>query len=124
MLQGRCIARIFIDHPEADWAAGLAFWAGVQGIEPTVEAMYRSLGAAGGVAVESQRLGAGTPARIHLDIESDDIEAEVARVTALGATVLATHDSYTVLQDTGGLVVCVVGIQTGDDFERRARTWD
>ena len=118
------IGLILIDHPEADWAAGLAFWAGVQGAEPTGEAMYRALGTAGGLAVESQRLGDETPARIHLDIESDDIEAEVARVTALGATVLATHDSYTILQDPGGLVFCVVGIQTGDDFERHAKTWD
>lgn len=45
-------------------------------------------------------------------------------MTALGATVLATHDSYTILQDPGGLVFCVVGIQTGDDFERHAKTWD
>ena len=118
------IGLILIDHPEADWAAGLAFWAGVQGVDPTGEAMYRALGTAGGVAVESQRLGDGTPARIHLDIEADDIEAEVARVTALGATVLATHDTYTILQDPGGLVFCVVGIQTGDDFALHAKTWD
>ena len=49
--------------------------------------------------------------------------AEVARVVGLGATVLEERDGYTVLLDPGGLVFCVVGIQTGELFEREARTW-
>jgi Glyoxalase-like domain len=86
--------------------------------------MYRSIGKIGSVAVESQRTGAGTPARVHLDIESDDVPAEVARVLALGATVLENRGEYVILEDPGGLVFCVVPIQTGDDFERDAHTWD
>jgi predicted enzyme related to lactoylglutathione lyase len=118
------IGLVLIDHPESDWEKGLAFWAGVQGVEPSGEAMYRSIGKiGGGTSLESQRLGDGTPARIHLDIESDDVPAEVARVVELGATVLEAHDDYTILQDPGGLVFCVVAIQTGDDFEQHASTW-
>lgn len=118
------IGLVLIDHPESDWERALAFWAAVQGVQPTGEAMYRSLGSLGGVSLESQRVGDGTPARIHLDIESDDVPAEVARVVGLGATVLEERDGYTILQDPGGLVFCVVGVQTGEDFERHALTWD
>jgi predicted enzyme related to lactoylglutathione lyase len=121
------IGVVLIDHPASDWERALAFWAGVQGVQPRVDdpqSVYRSIGSIGGVALESQRIGDGTPARIHLDIESDDVAAEVARVVGLGATVLEERDGYTILSDPGGLVFCVVGIQTGDDFERHALSWD
>jgi predicted enzyme related to lactoylglutathione lyase len=122
------IGLVLVDHPEEDWEAGLAFWAGVQGVTPVSEDEtmdeYRSLGTIGSVALESQRTRAGTPARIHLDIETDDVPAEVARVVALGATVLQENTSYTVLEDPGGLVFCVVPVQTGADFEREALVWD
>jgi predicted enzyme related to lactoylglutathione lyase len=122
------IGLVLIDHPEEVWEAGLAFWAGVQGVTPEEGgedmAEYRSLGAIGSVRLESQRTGTGTPARLHLDIETDDVPAEVARVCALGATVVHENKSYTVLQDPGGLVFCVVPVQTGDDFEPAALTWD
>jgi predicted enzyme related to lactoylglutathione lyase len=124
------IGIVLIDHPESDWAKALAFWSGVQGVEPTTEepgdtaSMYRGLGKMAGMSLESQRTGEGTPARIHLDIESDDVAAEVRRVVALGATVLAEHETYTILADPGGLVFCVVPIQTGEDFERHALTWE
>ena len=122
------IGLVLIDHAEDDWERALAFWAGVQGVTPTGEdegmPEYRSLGTIGSVALESQRTGAGTPPRVHLDIETDDVPAEVARVLALGATVLEERSGYTILQDPGGLVFCVVPVQTGADFEREALTWD
>ena len=43
---------------------------------------------------------------------------------ALGATVLEEREGYTILRDPAGLVFCVVPVQTGDDFEREALTWD
>ncbi|MFC4785463.1 VOC family protein [Nocardioides sp. MAHUQ-72] len=124
------IGLVLIDHPASDWEKALAFWAGVQGVEPTTDepgdpgSMYRSIGTLGPVHLESQRTGDGTPARIHLDIESDDVDAEVRRVVTLGATVLEAHETYTVLQDPGGLVFCVVPIQTGAAFEEHALTWE
>jgi predicted enzyme related to lactoylglutathione lyase len=122
------IGLVLIDHPEDDWERALSFWAGVQGVTPTGESdgmpEYRSLGTIGSVALESQRTGAGTPPRVHLDIETDDVAAEVARVVALGATVVDQRSGYTILQDPGGLAFCVVPVQTGADFEREALTWD
>ena len=122
------IGIVLIDHQESDWSTALAFWSGVQGVEPTGDGddddTYRRLGYLGSVGLESQRTGEGTPPRVHLDIETDDVAAEVARVVGLGATVLEERDGYTVLLDPGGLVFCVVGIQTGELFEREARTWE
>jgi len=85
--------------------------------------VYATLGRIGSVHVEAQRTGAGTPPRIHLDIETDDVAAEVARVVRLGATVQEERDDYTILIDPGGLVFCVVPVQTGERFERDAITW-
>jgi hypothetical protein len=122
------IGLVLIDHPEEVWEQGVAFWGAVQGVTPIAEDSgmpeYRSLGTTGTVALESQRTGAGTPPRVHLDIETDDVAAEVARVVALGARVEEERDGYTILRDPGGLVFCVVPVQTGADFEREALTWD
>jgi predicted enzyme related to lactoylglutathione lyase len=118
------IGLVLIDHPEEDWDRALAFWAGVQGVTPTGDDEYRSLGTLGPVSLDAQRLGAGTPPRIHLDIESDDVAAEVARVVALGARVVEEREGYTVLADPGGLLFCVVPVQTGERFEQEAQTWD
>ena len=62
-------------------------------------------------------------AAIHLDVETDDVAAEVARLCALGARVVAEPDDYTVMVDPGSLVFCVVPVQTGEEFERAASTW-
>ena len=73
--------------------------------------------------VEVQRTGAGTPPRWHVDVETDDIGAEVARLEALGATRHADMGSFWQLLDPAGLVFCVVGVQTGEEFDRHAVTW-
>lgn len=38
-------------------------------------------------------------------------------------SVLDDRDGYVILQDPGGLVFCVVPVQTGEAFERDALTW-
>ena len=118
------IGLVLIDHPEDQYDAALAFWAGVQGVEPKPEGTYAAIGRMGSVHLEAQRTGSGTAPRVHLDIESDDVPAEVARVQALGATVLEDREDYTILLDPGGLVFCVVPVQTGERFERDAITWE
>jgi len=117
------IGLVLIDHPEDRFEDALTFWSGVQGVEPERNDVYATLGRIGSVHVEAQRTGAGTHPRIHLDIETDDVAAEVARVVRLGATVQEERDDYTILIDPGGLVFCVVPVQTGERFERDAITW-
>lgn len=46
--------------------------------------------------------------RIHLDISASSRDAEVKRLTALGATVRDEHDGYTVMLDPEGNEFCVV----------------
>ena len=57
-----------------------------------------------------QRLGeddGGTRARAHLDLGTDDLDAEVARVQALGARVLWPGEGFVALADPVGLPFCV-----------------
>lgn len=120
------IGIVLVDHPEPVYDAARDFWAGVQGVEPTYgwDGPYASIGQLGSLNMEVQRTGEGTPPRVHLDIETDDVAAEVARLEALGARVVARPDEFVIMNDPGGLVFCVVQVQTGDRFEAEARTWD
>ena len=45
--------------------------------------------------------------RLHLDLRTDDLSAEVDRLVVLGATVLAEHDGRRVLADPEGNEFCV-----------------
>jgi hypothetical protein len=56
--------------------------------------------------VEVQRVA--HPSRVHLDLETDDQEAEVARLVALGATVVAQVKRWWVLEAPTGHRFCVV----------------
>jgi len=119
------IGVILIDHPEELYDAGLAFWAGVQGVAPTPEPDdpdYAGLGRIGSALVWGQRTGSGTPPRVHLDIESDDVPAEVARVIGLGAKVVEEKKGWTILEDPAGVVFCVVPVQDQEAFDRDAVT--
>lgn len=57
-----------------------------------------------------QEVPEGRPAaknRLHLDLRADDLSAEVDRLVALGATVLAEHEGRRVLADPEGNEFCV-----------------
>jgi hypothetical protein len=121
------LAILLLDLPPEVHGAGTAFWAGVTGRaaapDPT-DADWTSLGAfADGLHLEVQRTGEGTPPRWHVDVETDDVPAEVARLEALGARRLADMGSFWQMTDPAGLVFCVVGVQTGAEFERYAVAW-
>ncbi|WP_188191363.1 VOC family protein [Nonomuraea sp. SYSU D8015] len=45
--------------------------------------------------------------RVHLDLETGDLDTEIARLAALGATLLATHDDWVVLADPEGNEFCL-----------------
>lgn len=116
------IGIVLIDHPGEHYDAGLAFWAGAQGVRPVEDGPYASVGEIGSLNLEVQRLEDGPP-RVHLDIETDNVRAEVARLTALGATTVDDRERYVIMADPGGVIFCVVGIQTGDRFLEDAREW-
>jgi catechol 2,3-dioxygenase-like lactoylglutathione lyase family enzyme len=63
------------------------------------------------------------PSRVHLDIETDDIDAEVARLEKLGATRIERVKSWWVMEAPTGQRFCVVRA-SGNDFDQDARQWD
>jgi hypothetical protein len=70
-----------------------------------------------------QRLGSGPP-RVHLDIETDDADAEVARLERLGATRVGPAGHWWVLQDPAGLPFCVVPASPGTLDDGNAARWE
>ncbi len=114
-----------VDVPADVYEKSVAFWGGAVGAgEPTYDESnpdYADLGnPIPRMQFMVQRVGA--PARVHLDIETDNIEAEVKRLTALGATEVQRVKSWVVMRDPAGLLFCVVRPQF-DDFPEGANGW-
>jgi len=61
--------------------------------------------------------------RVHLDIETDDIPAEVGRLEALGAKVVDRLERWVVMQAPTGQKFCVVRVQR-PGFPKNATCWD
>lgn len=111
-----------IDCQDADLATAAAFWSKALGRDVTeTEGAYAMLAdRAGQPIVFVQRVD--HPSRVHLDIESDDVDAEAARLEALGARKLKKVQTWWVMEAPTGHRFCVVRTQRGplgDD----ANTW-
>jgi predicted enzyme related to lactoylglutathione lyase len=74
----------------------------------------------GGLDVEVQKVS--HESRVHIDIESDDKEAEAKRLEALGAKRVQDFPRWIVMEAPTGQRFCIVGPQT-PDFERDAKVW-
>ena len=61
--------------------------------------------------------------RVHLDIETDDIDAEVSRLEKLGAKRINAIKSWVVLEAPTGQRFCVVPVVSAE-FAKRAHTWN
>lgn len=72
--------------------------------------------------IEVQRVG--HESRVHLDIESDDIEAEVRRLEALGAKRVAAIRTWVVMEAPTGQRFCVIRPQRGGTPGPHANRWD
>jgi hypothetical protein len=114
------LVQVSVDVPAARFDAELAFWRAATGWadEPVRAPEFRRLvhRAESPVQLLVQRLGpddGGDRARAHLDLGTDDLPAEVARVQALGARVLWHRDGFTALRDPVGLPFCVTANDPG-----------
>jgi hypothetical protein len=122
------LATIVIDCPETDADRSFAFWSRALGRDalPANNPIYSSLrgrvGGDGGPIVLLQRVPAAERA-VHLDIETDDVAAEVARLERLGATVKARIRNHVVMTAPSGHPFCVVPVYR-PDFPEKAATWD
>jgi predicted enzyme related to lactoylglutathione lyase len=118
------LAGFIIDCHTADLDGAAQFWSGALGLplKPQAEAAYRVFDTgAEGLHIEVQQVE--HPSRVHLDIETDDIEAEVQRLEKLGAQRLLKVRTWWVMQAPSGERFCVVTPQRAD-FATEANTWD
>jgi hypothetical protein len=117
------LTAIGIDVPAETHAATATFWAGALGrrAAPDNDGTYLNFGRAGGLEVFVQRLGEGGP-RLHVDIETDDVEAEVRRLEELGATRVDQVNTWWIMRDPAGNLLCVVPPQS-ELFPADATTW-
>jgi predicted enzyme related to lactoylglutathione lyase len=71
------------------------------------QANYRYLAAGpGGLDIEVQRVD--HPSRVHLDIQAEDVAAEVQRLQGLGATIFQEMKDWVVMEAPTGHRFCVV----------------
>ena len=71
--------------------------------------------------VQIQRVG--HESRVHIDIETDDIPAEVGRLEELGARVVDRLERWVVMEAPTGQRFCVVRVQR-PGFPKNANWWD
>ena len=120
------LAGFIIDCRSDDLEEAARFWSAALGLpaRPAAEpgSTYRALETApDDVHIEVQQVT--HPSRVHLDIETDDIEAEVRRLERHGARRIAAVRSWVVMEAPTGQRFCVVRVQRSADFETRARVW-
>jgi hypothetical protein len=118
------VREVVIDAPSEHFDTVADFWSGLldsRAVPIVVHPEFSTFPEPAALMwVGLQRIDDGT-ARFHLDIETDDVEAEVARLTKLGGTEQARHRSWVVMQDPVGLLFCVVPPQS-EEFQRRAKS--
>lgn len=118
---------LIIDCENAEMDEAAAFWASALGLsaEASTEASedkYRALrGKTRDMHIEVQTVD--HPSRVHLDIETDDLPAEVARLERLGARRLAEVRDWVVMQAPTGQRFCVVPAHT-ESFQSQANNWE
>jgi hypothetical protein len=109
---GLTVQNVQIDVPGERYDDTVAFWAAALSAIPQASpgSPFTHLAApTSQLGVHLQRLqGEGEPSRVHLDLVADDVPAEVARLTQLGATWLRRWETVQVLADPAGLPFCVV----------------
>ena len=118
---------LLIDCKIDDIDAAARFWAEALGRpvdpdHPGSRGNYRMLETPPGeLSVQIQRVD--HESRIHLDIETDDIPAEVARLEKLGAKIDTRMERWVVMRAPTGQRFCVVRVQRAG-FPENATAWD
>jgi len=117
---------IVIDCQDADLGEAGEFWGEVFGCAVTrdpdpAEANYAAVASTGDrPGILLQRVD--HPSRVHLDIETDDIEAEAMRLEGLGARRVARVRDWLVMEAPTGHRFCLVPPER-PGFEEQATVW-
>ena len=117
---------LLIDTPAAEAAHAAAFWSAASAARPGRTPRNRSSPCwtrrCPDVVAVVQAVDDAP--RLHLDIETDDVEAETARLLALGAVPVTQWLDCHVLRAPGGHLLCVIPVHSDPGaFTARATTW-
>jgi predicted enzyme related to lactoylglutathione lyase len=121
------LCTLVIDCNAGNLSVGASFWSRALGKEvdaadDPMNAKYMSLKTGDDeMIVLLQKVD--HPSRVHLDIETDDVEAEVARLEKLGAKRLEKIKTWWVMEAPTGHRFCVVRPQRGE-LSAGANQWE
>ena len=121
------LAGFIIDCQTGDLDKATEFWAEALGLSAETpaaadESAYRYLETRPEeIHIEVQKVD--HTSRLHLDIETDDIEAEVARLEMLGAKRISDNRRWVVMEAPSGQHFCVVR-PVRANFDATANRWD
>ena len=120
------LGALIIDCKTDDLPREAAFWSAALGYaiappRPGDTGRYIHLaGPSGEVSIELQSVD--HESRVHLDIETDDFTAEIARLEKLGARRVKDYGRWVVMEAPSGHRFCVVNPQRAD-FQENAKEW-
>ncbi len=119
------LAGFIIDCQTGDLTQAAGFWGSALGMPvrdlPPGEETYKKLeDLQHGLHIEVQTVS--HPSRVHLDIETDDIDAEVRRLEKLGAKRVQFVHTWWVLEAPTGHRFCVVSAGS-TNFAAKATQW-
>jgi predicted enzyme related to lactoylglutathione lyase len=120
------LAGFIIDCRTDDLEGAARFWSGVLGLAteplpgPEGEKYVKLKVPGERLHIEVQAVSHDS--RVHLDIEADDVEAEVNRLEKLGAKRVGKVQTWVVMEAPTGQRFCVVRPQNRD-FEQNANRW-
>lgn len=115
-----------IDCRTDELGAAAEFWGGALGMQIQAlpgeegEKYVRLVDRNSELHIEVQKVD--HPSRVHLDIEADDVEAEVRRLETLGARRVAQVQTWWVMEAPTGHRFCVVR-RSSPGFEAQATAW-
>jgi hypothetical protein len=117
--------KVVIDVPSGDYETEVSFWQEALGqpLSPLPHPEYHGAELhAQDFCLLTQRLGEGT-ARVHLDIHTSDLDAEIARLERLGAQQVQRVHSWQVMRDPAGLLFCILQDRPGTLHDGNAHRW-
>lgn len=118
------LGALVIDCQTLDLEADTDFWAAALGgaVGRRDPPRYAHIeGPEGEVKIIVQKVG--HPSRVHLDIETDDVAAEVERLEGLGARRVEQVETWWVMEAPTGHRFCVVKPQRSG-LEQAGNVWD
>jgi hypothetical protein len=118
------LAGFIVDCRTQDLPSAAAFWSGALGMPDLGaegDAYHRLDATTRDLVIEVQRVQ--HESRLHLDIESDDIDAEAVRLEALGAKKVAFVKRWWVMEAPTGQRFCIVRAKQSLDGAAGVNVW-